>query len=103
MKELEEKHKEREQQWQQTHCYVEAVKEAATPDIGMNCCFNESRVTYYLEQEPHPSSSKSLNHLFQSMFHYLQLVSLCENSVVTFLSIHGGCFQLVVVNIAIVI
>ncbi|XP_024639990.1 kinesin-like protein KIN-14R isoform X2 [Medicago truncatula] len=65
MKELEEKHKEREQQWQQTHCYVEAVKAAATPDIGMNCCFNESRVTYYLEQEPHPSSSKSLNHLFQ--------------------------------------
>ena len=34
MKELEEKHKEREQQWQQTHCYVEAVKAAATPDIG---------------------------------------------------------------------
>ncbi|WJX56666.1 hypothetical protein P8452_42306 [Trifolium repens] len=34
MKELEEKYKEREQQWKQTHCYVEAVKMAATPDIG---------------------------------------------------------------------
>ncbi|CAI8604901.1 unnamed protein product [Vicia faba] len=32
---------------------------------GKNCCFNESRVAYYLEQEPHPSSSKNLNHLFQ--------------------------------------
>ncbi|KAH1231000.1 Sodium/proton antiporter 1 [Glycine max] len=33
---------------------------------GKNCCFNESRVEFYLEQEPHPSSSKNLNHLFQS-------------------------------------
>ncbi|KAI5435874.1 variant 2, sphingosine N-acyltransferase subunit lip1, partial [Lathyrus oleraceus] len=32
---------------------------------GKNCCFNETRVAYYLEQEPHPSSSKNLNHLFQ--------------------------------------
>ncbi|CAL0316364.1 unnamed protein product [Lupinus luteus] len=32
---------------------------------GQNCCFNESRVAYYLEQEPHPSSSKNLCHLFQ--------------------------------------
>ncbi|ESW15041.1 hypothetical protein PHAVU_007G039100 [Phaseolus vulgaris] len=32
---------------------------------GKNCCFNESRVEFYLEQEPHPSSSKNLNHLFQ--------------------------------------
>lgn len=32
VKELEDRYKEREQQWQQTHCYVEAVK--ATPDIG---------------------------------------------------------------------
>lgn len=33
MKELEEKYKEREQQWQQTHRNVEAVKAAATPEI----------------------------------------------------------------------
>ncbi|XP_016175522.1 triacylglycerol lipase 1 isoform X2 [Arachis ipaensis] len=32
---------------------------------GKNCCFNESRVAYYLDQEPHPSSAKNLNHLFQ--------------------------------------
>ncbi|KAJ4965402.1 hypothetical protein NE237_017251 [Protea cynaroides] len=32
---------------------------------GKNCCFNESRVDFYLEYEPHPSSSKNLNHLFQ--------------------------------------
>ncbi|XP_004496935.1 triacylglycerol lipase 1 [Cicer arietinum] len=32
---------------------------------GKNCCFNESRVPFYLEQEPHPSSSKNLHHLFQ--------------------------------------
>ncbi|XP_061373881.1 triacylglycerol lipase 1 [Gastrolobium bilobum] len=32
---------------------------------GKNCCFNESRVAFYLEQEPHPSSSKNLCHLFQ--------------------------------------
>ncbi|KEH22482.1 hypothetical protein MTR_7g451290 [Medicago truncatula] len=37
-------------------------------NLRKNCCFNESLVAYYLEQEPHPSSSKSLNqlnHLFQ--------------------------------------
>ncbi|XP_042489343.1 triacylglycerol lipase 1-like [Macadamia integrifolia] len=34
---------------------------------GKNCCFNESRVDFYLQYEPHPSSSKNLNHLFQSM------------------------------------
>ncbi|KAF6172614.1 hypothetical protein GIB67_023298 [Kingdonia uniflora] len=33
---------------------------------GKNCCFNNSRVDFYLEYEPHPSSSKNLNHLFQS-------------------------------------
>ncbi|KAJ4791821.1 Lipase [Rhynchospora pubera] len=32
---------------------------------GSNCCFNESRVEYYLEYEPHPSSTKNLRHLFQ--------------------------------------
>lgn len=42
MKELEERYKEREQQWQQTHCYVEAaVKAAATPDIGKSCTSDE--------------------------------------------------------------
>ncbi|GMN37761.1 hypothetical protein TIFTF001_007090 [Ficus carica] len=30
-----------------------------------NCCFNNSRVDFYLEFEPHPSSTKNLNHLFQ--------------------------------------
>ncbi|XP_058081658.1 triacylglycerol lipase 1 isoform X3 [Magnolia sinica] len=33
---------------------------------GKNCCFNNSRVDFYLEYEPHPSSTKNLNHLFQS-------------------------------------
>ncbi|XP_019055015.1 PREDICTED: triacylglycerol lipase 1 isoform X2 [Nelumbo nucifera] len=32
---------------------------------GKNCCFNDSRIDYYLEYEPHPSSSKNFNHLFQ--------------------------------------
>ncbi|GMH18153.1 hypothetical protein Nepgr_019994 [Nepenthes gracilis] len=32
---------------------------------GKNCCFNNSRVDFYLDIEPHPSSSKNLNHLFQ--------------------------------------
>ncbi|OVA03063.1 hypothetical protein BVC80_8859g17 [Macleaya cordata] len=32
---------------------------------GKNCCFNNSHVDFYLEYEPHPSSSKNLNHLFQ--------------------------------------
>ncbi|XP_031108276.1 triacylglycerol lipase 1 [Ipomoea triloba] len=32
---------------------------------GENCCFNSSRIDFYLEYEPHPSSSKNLNHLFQ--------------------------------------
>ncbi|GAB2267594.1 sphingosine N-acyltransferase subunit lip1 [Dionaea muscipula] len=32
---------------------------------GKNCCFNNSRVDFYLEHEPHPSSSKNINHLFQ--------------------------------------
>lgn len=32
---------------------------------GKNCCFNDSRVDFYLEYEPHPSSSKNLHHLFQ--------------------------------------
>ncbi|KAL7119045.1 hypothetical protein ACP275_02G038700 [Erythranthe tilingii] len=32
---------------------------------GENCCFNSSRVDFYLEFEPHPTSSKNLRHLFQ--------------------------------------
>ncbi|ERN10889.1 hypothetical protein AMTRI_Chr12g270120 [Amborella trichopoda] len=32
---------------------------------GKNCCFNNSRVDFYLEYEPHPSSTKNLRHLFQ--------------------------------------
>ncbi|XP_008806067.1 triacylglycerol lipase 1-like [Phoenix dactylifera] len=32
---------------------------------GENCCFNVSRIDHYLEYEPHPSSTKNLNHLFQ--------------------------------------
>ncbi|KAK6946047.1 AB-hydrolase lipase domain [Dillenia turbinata] len=36
-----------------------------TSITGKNCCFNNSRVNFYLEYEPHPSSSKNLNHLFQ--------------------------------------
>ncbi|CAM0950630.1 unnamed protein product [Alopecurus aequalis] len=32
---------------------------------GENCCFNGSRVDYYLEYEPHPSSTKNLRHLFE--------------------------------------
>ncbi|XP_059647835.1 triacylglycerol lipase 1 [Cornus florida] len=36
-----------------------------TSITGENCCFNNSRVDFYLEYEPHPSSSKNLNHLFQ--------------------------------------
>nr|ACF87149.1 unknown [Zea mays] len=32
---------------------------------GQNCCFNSSRIDYYLEYEPHPSSTKNLRHLFQ--------------------------------------
>ncbi|KAF5448210.1 hypothetical protein F2P56_028766 [Juglans regia] len=36
-----------------------------TSITGENCCFNNSRVDFYLEYEPHPSSSKNLRHLFQ--------------------------------------
>ncbi|KAF0921336.1 hypothetical protein E2562_003135 [Oryza meyeriana var. granulata] len=32
---------------------------------GENCCFNTSRIDFYLEYEPHPSSTKNLHHLFQ--------------------------------------
>eukprot|EP00268_Persea_americana_P036356 TRINITY_DN3581_c0_g2_i2.p1 TRINITY_DN3581_c0_g2~~TRINITY_DN3581_c0_g2_i2.p1 ORF type:complete len:282 (+),score=40.15 TRINITY_DN3581_c0_g2_i2:1219-2064(+) len=32
---------------------------------GKNCCFNGSRVEFYLQYEPHPSSTKNMNHLFQ--------------------------------------
>ncbi|KAL2457783.1 Triacylglycerol lipase 1 [Forsythia ovata] len=36
-----------------------------TSFTGKNCCFNSSRIDFYLEYEPHPSSAKNLNHLFQ--------------------------------------
>lgn len=36
-----------------------------TSITGPNCCFNNSRLSYYLEFEPHPSSTKNLEHLFQ--------------------------------------
>ncbi|KAK9097298.1 hypothetical protein Sjap_022795 [Stephania japonica] len=36
-----------------------------TAITGGNCCFNNSRVDFYLNYEPHPSSAKNLNHLFQ--------------------------------------
>ncbi|CAN0878880.1 Triacylglycerol lipase 1 [Linum grandiflorum] len=32
---------------------------------GDNCCFNSSRIDFYLDYEPHPSSAKNLRHLFQ--------------------------------------
>lgn len=32
---------------------------------GKNSYFNKSRVDFYLEYEPHPSSTKNLHHLFQ--------------------------------------
>nr|CAB3456604.1 unnamed protein product [Digitaria exilis] len=35
---------------------------------GPNCCFNSSRIDYYLEYEPHPSSTKNLRHLFQRRY-----------------------------------
>ncbi|XP_044479749.1 triacylglycerol lipase 1-like isoform X1 [Mangifera indica] len=36
-----------------------------TTITGKNCCFNNSRVDFYLEYEPHPSSAKNMRHLFQ--------------------------------------
>ncbi|KAI3445934.1 hypothetical protein Pfo_002599 [Paulownia fortunei] len=36
-----------------------------TSITGKNCCFNSSRIDFYLEFEPHPTSSKNLHHLFQ--------------------------------------
>ncbi|OMO73985.1 Alpha/beta hydrolase-1 [Corchorus capsularis] len=32
---------------------------------GPNCCYNKTRLNYFLEYEPHPSSVKNLRHLFQ--------------------------------------
>ncbi|CAH9147966.1 unnamed protein product [Cuscuta epithymum] len=32
---------------------------------GKDCCFNSSRIDFYLDYEPHPSSTKNLVHLFQ--------------------------------------
>ncbi|KAH7447972.1 hypothetical protein KP509_01G130100 [Ceratopteris richardii] len=36
-----------------------------TSITGPNCCFNDSRIPYYLQFEPHPSSTKNIEHLFQ--------------------------------------
>ncbi|KAI8532738.1 hypothetical protein RHMOL_Rhmol11G0236900 [Rhododendron molle] len=36
-----------------------------TSITGPNCCLNMSQVDFFLEYEPHPSSAKNLNHLFQ--------------------------------------
>ncbi|XP_017971739.1 PREDICTED: triacylglycerol lipase 1 [Theobroma cacao] len=36
-----------------------------TSITGQNCCFNKTRMDFYLEYEPHPSSVKNLRHLFQ--------------------------------------
>ncbi|KAL5707110.1 sterol esterase [Ranunculus cassubicifolius] len=36
-----------------------------TAITGKNCCFNHSFIDYYLQYEPHPTSSKNLHHLFQ--------------------------------------
>ncbi|KAF7128102.1 hypothetical protein RHSIM_Rhsim11G0159500 [Rhododendron simsii] len=40
-------------------------KDLLTSITGPNCCLNMSQVDFFLEYEPHPSSSKNLNHLFQ--------------------------------------
>jgi lysosomal acid lipase/cholesteryl ester hydrolase len=50
--------------------YVCASEEANCGDLltsitGPNCCFNSSRIDFYLEYEPHPSSTKNIKHLFQ--------------------------------------
>lgn len=47
-----------------------ATKEVNCGDLltsitGPNCCFNSSRISYYLKFEPHPSSTKNIEHLFQ--------------------------------------
>ncbi|KAH0713627.1 hypothetical protein KY289_009586 [Solanum tuberosum] len=47
---------------------------------GKNCCFNDSRIDFYLEYEPHPSSSKNLHHLFQMGW---EIVSLAPGVGVT--------------------
>ncbi|KAH7835637.1 hypothetical protein Vadar_028228 [Vaccinium darrowii] len=36
-----------------------------TSITGPNCCLNISQVDFFLEYEPHPTSSKNFNHLFQ--------------------------------------
>jgi lysosomal acid lipase/cholesteryl ester hydrolase len=36
-----------------------------TSITGTNCCFNASKIEYYLDYEPHPSSVKNIRHLFQ--------------------------------------
>lgn len=48
-------------------CATKKVKcgDLLTSITGPNCCFNSSRIPYYLKFEPHPSSTKNLEHLFQ--------------------------------------
>ncbi|OVA02048.1 AB-hydrolase lipase domain [Macleaya cordata] len=46
-------------------CDEHNCNDMLTSITGKNCCFNNSRVDFYLEYEPHPTSSKNLNHLFQ--------------------------------------
>lgn len=41
MKELEDRYREREQQWQQTDSFVDATVKAATPDVGKSCMSEE--------------------------------------------------------------
>lgn len=53
---------------------LSAVSEVRLPNFstsccsaGPNCCFNNSRIPYYLEYEPHSTSVKNLAHLAQSI------------------------------------
>lgn len=61
---------------------IEVLKHFA----GKNCCFNTSRVDFYLEYEPHPSSAKNINHLFQS--------KCCETVKVAYLRFPFSTFSL---------
>ncbi|KAL6209857.1 hypothetical protein ACLB2K_020796 [Fragaria x ananassa] len=62
-----------------------------TSITGKNCCFNNSRVDFYLDYEPHPSSAKNFHHLFQmirkgtfSKYDYGILKNLVEYDVEDF-------------------
>ncbi|KAF5207878.1 Lipase [Thalictrum thalictroides] len=41
------------------------IVDSICDDERKNCCFNRSRIDFYLDYEPHPTSSKNLKHLFQ--------------------------------------